>query len=534
VNIFDRAISAVAPVAALRRMAARKTIQFMNYGYSEGGASGQKKSMRGWLTNATSPKDDIDSNLNTLCARSRNLYMTAPLANAALKTIKTNVVGPGLKLKCHIDAERLGITEDQASVMGQEIEREFSLWSESKHCDALKMNDFNDMQGLAFLGAIMNGDSFTLFKYSKPTSWMPYGLRLHVIEGDRVSSPYSSIMVSGNVDAINPTNQNRIISGLELDSDGAVIAYHVSNHYAISTGLDSSTPRTWQRIEAFGKNTGRPNVLHLMETERAEQRRGVPVLAPVIETLKQLTRYTEAELMASVVAGMFTVFVKTTGPTSDMPLGGMVPEEDQVASSDPTVYEMANAGVNVLGPGESIEIANPGRPNSQFDAFVTSLTTQIGASLEIPRELLLKAFTSSYSASRAALLEAYKMFRTRRTWVAKEFNQPVFEEWMDEAVGSGRIKAPGYFNDPAIRRAYLRSEWTGLAPGMLNPSVEVAAAGKRIGLGLSTREKETIELTGGDFNRNLKQLTREAAQMREAGLMEEIDAGIQVVQRVDP
>lgn len=521
-NIFDRAVSAVSPVTALRRMAARETMRILNYGYSEGGASGQKKSMRGWRTNATSPKDDIDANLNTLCARSRSLYMTAPLANAALKTIKTNVVGPGLKLKCHIDAEGLGITEDQANAMGQEIEREFALWAESKHCDALKMNDFNDMQGLAFLGALMNGDSFTLFKYSKPTPWMPYGLRLHVIEGDRVSTPYTSIMVSGNIDAINPVNQNRIISGLELDSDGAVVAYHISNHYAISTGLDANAVRQWKRIEAFGKNTGRPNVLHLMETERAEQRRGVPVLAPVIETLKQLTRYTEAELMASVVAGMFTVFVKTTGPSSEMPLGSMIPADQQVAPLDPAAYEMANAGINVLGAGESIEIANPGRPNSQFDAFVTSLTTQIGASLEIPRELLLKAFTSSYSASRAALLEAYKMFRTRRTWVAKEFNQPVFEEWMDEAVGNGRIKAPGYFNDVAIRRAYLQSEWTGLAPGMLNPSVEVAAAGKRIDLGLSTREKETTELTGGDFARNLKQLTREASQMREAGLMEEL------------
>ncbi|EGW39172.1 phage portal protein [Desulfosporosinus sp. OT] len=521
-NIFDRAIEAVAPVTALKRMAARKTMQVLNYGYSEGGASGQKKSMRGWRTNATSPKDDIDSNLNTLTARSRDLYMNAPLATAALKTMKTNVIGPGLKLKCHIDAERLGITEDQASAMGREIEREFSLWAESKHCDALKMNDFNDLQGLAFLGAIMNGDAFAIFKYTKPTPWMPYGLRLHLIEGDRVSSPYSSIMVSGNVDAINPANQNRIISGIELDSDGAVVAYHVSNQYAISTGLDSSVPREWKRIEAFGRNTGRPNVLHLMETERAEQRRGVPVLAPVIETLKQLTRYTEAELMASVVAGMFTVFVKTTGPSSEMSMGEMVPEEDQVAQSDPTVYEMANAGVNILGPGESIEIANPGRPNSQFDAFITSLTTQIGAALEIPRELLQKAFTSSYSASRAALLEAWKMFRTRRTWVAKEFNQPVYEEWMDEAVGSGRIKAPGYFNDPAIRRAYLKTEWTGLAPGMLNPSVEVAAAGKRIELGLSTHEKETVELTGGDFARNVKQLAREAAQMKEAGLVAEV------------
>lgn len=521
-NIIDRAVSYFSPQAAIKRLAARKMLEIVDYGYGEGGASSQKKSMRGWRANATSPKDDIDLNLHTLRARTRDLYMTAPLATAALKTTKTNVVGPGLRLKCHINSERLGITEDQANTMGQQIEQEFALWAESKHCDALKMNDFNDLQNIAFLGFLMNGDSFVLFKYNKPTMWMPYGLRLHVIEADRVTTPYTNTMVLGNIEAINNTNQNRIISGVEIDNDGAVVAYHVANHYPITTGLDSGIMRKWTRIEVFGKDTGRPNVLQLMEAERAEQRRGVPFLAPVIETLKQLTRYTEAELIASVVAGMFTVFVKSKGPSSEMPLGSMIAPDDQVASKDQTVYEMAPGAINILEEGEEVDVANPVRPNSQFEAFVSSLATYVGAALEVPQEVLLKSFKSSYSASRAALLEAWKMFRIRRVWIAKEFCQPVFEEWMDEAVGSGRIKAPGYFNDPAIRRAWLQAEWNGLAPGQVNPDVEVRAAGQRITLGLSTREKETNELTGGDFNRNIKQLARETAQMKEAGIMPEL------------
>ncbi|MCH5894346.1 phage portal protein, partial [Salmonella enterica] len=73
--------------------------------------------------------------------------------------------------------------------------------------------------------------------------------------------------------------------------------------------------RKWERIPAYGKKTGRRNVLHVMQDwERPGQRRGVPVLAPVIEALKQLGRYTDAELVAAVVSGLFTVFVKTEAP----------------------------------------------------------------------------------------------------------------------------------------------------------------------------------------------------------------------------
>lgn len=517
-NLLDRAINYISPAAGARRLAARKMMDIVNSGYDEGGASHTKKSMRGWTAIAGSPKDDIDVNLPTLRARSRDLFMNAPLGTSALRTSKTNVIGPGLKLKPRIDAKLLGLTDDQADEWEQQVEREFLLWAESKHCDALRMNDFYDLQGVAFLGCLMNGDAFSIFKRAKKTSWMPYSLRLHVIEADRVSTPWSNVTIGGGIEGKNPTNGNSIVSGVEIDNDGAVVAYWIANTYPISTGLDSSKSREWARVEAFGSKTGCPNILHLIETERAEQRRGVPYLAPVIEALKQITRYTEAELMASVIAGMFTIFVKSKGPSSENPFGSMIPDEQKVAPSDPNVYEMGAGAINILEPGEEIEVANPGRPNSQFDAFVSALSRYIGAALEIPQELLQKSFQSSYSAARAALLEAWKVFRTRRAWVAKEFCQPVYEEWLAEAVAIGRIKAPGFFNDPIIRRAWSRADWNGPTPGQIDPLKEILAAAKRVELGVSTRERETIEISGGDFDQNVKQQAREVKLMLEAGL----------------
>ena len=102
----------------------------------------------------------------------------------------------------------------------------------------------------------------------------------------------------------------------------------------------------------------------------------------------------------------------------------------------------------MLNPGEDIETANPGRPNPNFDPFVTAILKEVGAALQLPLEILMKHFQSSYSASRAALLEAWKEFKSARTRFGMGFCQPIYMSWLDEAVAIGRIDAPGYFTDP--------------------------------------------------------------------------------------
>ena len=47
------------------------------------------------------------------------------------------------------------------------------------------------------------------------------------------------------------------------------------------------------------------------------------------------------------------------------------------------------------------------------------------------------------------------------------------------------------------------------AQGMIDPLKEVNAAEKRINLNLSTHDRETTEMTGGDFESNIRQLQRE-------------------------
>ena len=517
-NIFDKAVEVIAPVHAVKRKAARNTLSILNSGYGDGGASHSKNSMRGFTGKSLSPLYDIDSNLNTLISRSRSLYMTSPIATSAIKSTRTNVIGSGLKLKSRIDYEVLGLPEEECQALEDKIEREFSLWADTKMCDALGVNNFYEMQGLFLLGQLLNGDGFCLRKYEKPTPFMPYGLRLQLIESDRVCTPNIGVHV-GNSPYIsygrNDENGNEIYSGIEINESGKVVAYWICNQYPNAQSVGEYKSLEWHRVEAYGTSTGLPNIMHMFDAERAEQRRGVPVLAPVIETLKQLSRYTDAELMAAVISGMYTIFIKTEAPT-DMPFGEAMPDVYEPVEHNENEYELGNGAINVLGTNESIQIADPKRPSTSFNGFVNAMCKQIGSALEIPQELLLKEFNASYSASRAALLEAWKMFRMRRETVARDFCQPVYEMFLTEAVASGRIKAKGFFQDPIIRKAWSGADWNGPAPGMIDPVKEVNAAKMRVENGFSTREEETMGLTGGNFSKNARQLKKENEILSEA------------------
>ena len=485
----------------------------MNKGYSHGGASYTKKALKGFTVESGSASEDINANLYTLRQRSRILYQTAPIATGALKRQRTNIVGPGLRLKATIDRDTLGMTKEQAEKWQRHTQAEFALWAQRKQaCDATGVNNFYGMQQLVALAWPMSGDVFALVKRSKTTPLMPYSLRLHILEADRVRTPsdtvggakYNPLLTS--LTTLKLANGNTIYDGVEVDKGGAVVAYHIANNYP--NEFDSE-PTKYVRVEAYGKETGLPNILHIMDTERPEQYRGVPYLAQAIEPLLQMRRYTEAEITAAVVQSFFTAFIKTETNPNDIPFnevgGDGVPE----VSKDPNDYEMGPGTMNVLEPGEDVTFGSPTHPNTGFDAFMRALCEQVGAALEIPADLLLMSFNSSYSASRAAFLEAWKGFKMRREWLADDFCRPVYEIWLTEAVARGRISAPGFLTDPLIRQAYLGSEWIGPSAGALDPTKEIQAEVIAIENGLTTREAAAVKLNGSEYTRNADKLAVE-------------------------
>jgi len=497
-------------------------------GYSEAGASLVRRTLKNFNAHSGSPNEDINWNNYTLRQRSRMLYMSSPLATSAINTNRTKVVGVGLTLKSAIDRETLGLSPEAAKDWQKHTEREFSLWADRKaSCDATGMNDFAGLQQLALISWLMSGDVFPLVKRYEPDKVRPYSLRIHIIEADRVRTPheYGGLSYPSMTDGKNPYNGNRIFDGVEVDNSGMVVAYYVHSSYPWQiTGRDDE----WVRVEAYGEKTHLPNILHVMSSERPDQYRGVSYLAPAIEPILQLNRYINSALTMALVQSYFTAWIIMKSGTDEMPwesAGGLddiqipgaqfsLPARPRTDSSE---LDMGPGEFHTLKEGENIKFGNPTMPVPGFDAFVKTFCKLVGAGMGIPYDVLVKEYNSSYSAARAALLDSWEDFRMRRRWFADDFCQPVYETWLTEAVARGRIKAPGFFDDPLIRAAWCGARWIGPVQGSLDPLKEAQAAVLQIQHALKTHEQVTREMSGGDWEENVEQLAAENESLVAAG-----------------
>lgn len=487
-TLMDRLAFRFNPVKGAQRIQARlflKTLQ--NIGFVAGGNS--RRSMRGWITNDENADEELTPELATIRARCRDLYNNTPLATGAIKRATTNTVGAGLTLQAMIGRQILGISDDDADKWERDTEERFNMWASSKDCDLTRSQNFYELQSLAYSNTLIGGDVFALLPRRRIPG-MDSDLRISLYEGDFISNPQLA------------QDTALIAGGVELDQYGAPSAYHFSNqHPNTYTGKQTD----WIRIKAFNTQTGRRQVIHLWRRDRPGRRRGVPFLHSVVDSLKQVSRYSEAELMAAVVQAFFTVFVKQNTKQNE-PLQDAIAQSQKITDplntarpQDYATYEMGHGNIIGLGENEEVQLADPSRPNAKFDAFFQAIVRQIGSALEIPFEQLILHFTKSYSAARAALLEAWKFYRQSRTWLARNWCQPVYEEWLWDEVLSGRIKADGFLNDNFKRYAWLGAAWIGAGMGQIDPVKESKAASQKLDDVLTDYDTEYTLIYGGNW-----------------------------------
>ncbi len=278
--------------------------------------------------------------------------------------------------------------------------------------------------------------------------------------------------------------------------------------------IDTRMPE-WAYLPAYGEDTGRRRVLHVWsDKDRPGQVRGVPFLAPILEPLKQMERYSNSELMAAVVSAMLTVFIERDGEPQTDENGDPI---EALPTDQAGHIALGHGAIVDLAAGEKTREVNPARPNANFDPFFMALAKQIGAALEMPLDVLLLQFNSSYSAARAAMLEAWRMFTTRRWWLTQQFCQPVYGLLIDEEVAAGRLRLPGY-EDPLKRRAWTAAIWVGPARGSMDEEKEARAARIRIQNGTSNEQMETAAQSGEDWNSVYAQRLREVNLRRRDGM----------------
>jgi len=494
-SVIERAIAAISPAWAMNRYRSRVTFAALG-GYETGRKSDRLANYRPGAGDADA---DTVGDLTDLRGMSRDQTRRNPIALAAIETQVTNVIGTGLSLEPAPDRKFLRLTEEAADAWRDAAEREWCAWSDSKFCDADGELNFYGLQELAFRSMLESGDTFVILARKQRPGW-PYTMALQVIEADRVSNPKRQ------------QDTDTITGGIERDATGAPIAVHVSNRHP--GRLMGHASMEWRRIPIRGES-GRVNVIHLTRKLRPGQTRGIPALAPVIGILKQLERYSTAEVDAAVNSAAMAVFVKMD-PEAFQDIYTEDTQSDIIDSAkkwDGTLR--SGAAMNLL-PGEDVSSPTPGRPNPNFDPFVGAVMRQIGMALGIPYEVLVKHFQASYSAARAALLDAWRTWRHRRAFVASNLCQVVWEEFLADMVATRRLSAAGFWSDPIYRAAWSKASWGGDGMGAIDPEKEATAAQLRVEMGLTTLEEEIMAYDGGDWSeKHERQTAIQAARVKD-------------------
>ena len=104
-----------------------------------------------------------------------------------------------------------------------------------------------------------------------------------------------------------------------------------------------------------------------------------------------------------IINSFYSVFIENVADPTSMPFQRSILDDESVLTAEERAenYELGAGTINVLGSGEKVVFSDPKRPSSSFESFSSQITKLIGATLEIPYEVLVKSFNSSYSASRA-------------------------------------------------------------------------------------------------------------------------------------
>lgn len=458
--MFRKIMKTIAPGMYVKRLQAEQEItameQVKNAGYAQTGTENM-----GFYATNDSPDNDILDNMEDLRAKSRELYMTNDIAVAVLDKYRTKVVSVGLIPKPTIDYKFLGITKEKAQEYAKTIETKFEAWAISTNCDASRVHDFFTLQGLAQLSWVMNGDVFAVVK-RKPTKDIDVELCVQLIESDRIQSP------RGN---------NEIKGGIEF-KDNELYKYYISTKHP---GDGASSVKGYPVFNSLGRR----NILHIFEPSRVGQKRGIPILAPVLSTYKQLERYKSAELMAAVLNASVALILNSKDPHKILNTSHIAKASGGTPTPKPTSYdsvrkEMAatfeKGTVFTSTDGEELKEFQTSRPSKSYKDFVDHILEEIGAASGVPKEVMMSAFKSSYSAAKASLEEAESRFKVCRKILERKFCHPIYEEFIIELIRNGDIECPNFFTDTTVRHAFSKCVWIGSSKPSLDPLKDAKTA----------------------------------------------------------
>jgi len=452
--------------------------------------------------------------------KSIGLFFENPIAAGIVNTIVDGSIGGGLSLESAPNYKILGLTEAGVKPVKDFIEWYWDLWTKNASlCDIYGKKTFGALQREAYTNALASGDMLLHVKLARISERNGLLLpRIQNIPGQAVMSP-------------NRSDSDRIKGGVETDITGKEIAYHVAK-----ANTNEYLPET-ERVSRYGSRTERLQYnLVVTGDVTPGQIRGRSILLRVMDQIIQIGRYSEAEIVKAVVQANMTVFLESdaeidetagNGPMAQLQQNSdtwheLNPEGEKISYSDEVKERQPELGPGMiwnLPAGKKATMVESKSPVSEFWKFIEAQLKIISMGIDTPYEVLLKAFNSNYSASQAAIQTAARNWRIRTDSFAYQYNQIVYEQFIEMLVRQNIIQCKGFLENPIMRMAWCEATWRG--PSILNidPLKNVNASIEGIRAGLTTPSIEARRLYDNDIDDVTDNLKAYHNRLDELGLV---------------
>jgi lambda family phage portal protein len=478
----------------------------------------------GWYPSITSQDFEYNIHRDRVTGRSRDLYRNDGWASGGLTRILDATVGAHFRFISMPDYRALsyfakGFDAEWAREYRHALESRWRTFAEdtNNYCDAARQLTFVQMMRLALRHKIVDGENLLTL------DWMPervgygaahFATAIRLIDPDRLSNPQDQ------------TDTMYMRGGVEIDADGVPLAYHIRRAHQ-NDWYGAVEANIWDRIEretAWGRRT----VIHDYDRERADQHRGIPLITPVMNRMKMLTKYDQVELQAAVLNAVLGIAVKS--PYDPEGLREVATSED---ADDPQYWywnqlradrersplRFAQAQVLPLRPGEDVTQIQANRPGAMHDPFTYYALRNVASGLgTTAEELTLDWSKSNYSSARAGFVIAIKTAKRRRHDFATNTAMPCVVAVAEEAFDNGELPLPNNAPDfVEARAAYTRGQFLGPGQGNIDPVKERQGQVLGMDMGTTTLMHESAE-NGADYEENLDQRAIEIRMFRERGL----------------
>lgn len=477
-----------------------------NTGYASQGGSLYDQSFQGfWARSKSAHKDNMSRPI--LASRSRILYEGSSIGRSLIDRITSGAVGSGLY---YSPLPRSKNFENYADI-SSELVASLELMSSSHTFDATRRWTLYELQQAAFHNMILSGDVFLVrTRKNGISSW-------RMREEFSCKTPKDIESKRDKRGLCRLDNGNVVIDGVEIRKLRPVAYYFTDNPF----GEDPD----FVRIPAYDAD-GLPIVLHAAYTNRADEYRGIPVMAPVIENVWNSLAYTKAETQAAIIeaCSVYAITTDTPNPTLD-PFQGLsqaqldaplVPPKTDDFQLDPMGGTLKNewlAGAiktaNYISPGQSLHLA-PGedvktldakRPNSGYTQFIEAQIMLMGSAIGIPKQILSQNFDSTYSSAKAAVVQYKRTCEQFRRRFVEAVIKPMFavfcRDWI-MSIAATREEGRRLAREKAPLLA-MESVWRAKeSPLVLDPTKELDYYLRAVEAGFITRDEAAQMLFGHD------------------------------------